>query len=381
MTGDATARLAGTATGCRPTITKLPDLGYGGTASAISGDTVVGSVFDASGVRDPAVWKNGRLTTIGLDHGNAFDINQAGEIAGTAASFTDPFAVVYGAVQSLPYSGGFAWARRINVWGQVAGIAFDGNYAARWNSYRTEPVALQPVPGDAFSSARGINDLGQVAGDTDDENFVPRPAIWSLAGAIRTLPSAFGSDQPGDLFAINDVGMSTGESYLEDGAGAIAAQQATRWSLSGAPTLVPFLPGTNASTGNDINLQGWVSGTASAIDYSTFDASAEHALLWLGHGQAETLPVPGLTYDNSESSIQQVADNGTAVGNSGRVGGPDAATVWTCAQAQAYTPDRADLTPPTAKAPTTNPTPTGRIAVRSEWRRLRLRAGTAGNRP
>jgi uncharacterized membrane protein len=312
----------------------LPDLGYGGGASAIHGNTVAGYVYDASGTQLPAYWQDGRLTVIGgFSEGWAADIDTRDEIVGNGDSFSSPWVLVNGQVHRLHGGGGFNYARRINGQGQIAGAI--GDNAVRWDSYSGDPVHLLPAPGDASSFAKGINDLGQVAGDSDDANGVQRPAIWNLAGDIRVLPSGFGPGRPGDLYAINDLGQSVGESFPADFTGV----RATRWSSDGAPTLIPLLPATNASQGLELNDLGWASGVALVdFDPTTGSDKGHHAFIWFGHGPAKTLPVPGHRYAESESDAHAVTTDGTAVGSSGPAGGPDAATVWACVQAQAYLP-------------------------------------------
>jgi hypothetical protein len=62
----ATDRVAGrsaAARPCRPTVTRLPDLGHGGGAIAFWGGTVVGGVADARGRPHPAIWRHGGPTT------------------------------------------------------------------------------------------------------------------------------------------------------------------------------------------------------------------------------------------------------------------------------------------------------------------------------
>ena len=324
------------APGCRPTTTLLPDLGFGGQAFAIQGDTVVGSVFNAAHRSLPAYWHDGELTLIPeLTRGFAGDINPRGDIVGSSG-LVAPFVFVDGTTHLLQHDPGTATARRINARGQIAGTV--GNVAARWDTYTSHPTLLLPATGDSFAFAKGINDVGQVAGDSDDAGFVPRAAVWDPAGNLRLLASGFGADQPSDLFAINNQGVSTGESYLGGTFGPVA-DQATRWSRDGVPTLIPLLPATTASIGLELNDLGWVSGIAVDFDFATGEEHGHHALIWLGNGPAETLPVPGLSYEDSESDAHYVTDDGTVVGSSGPAGGPDSATVWTCARTQAFVPD------------------------------------------
>ena len=329
---------------CRPTVRTLPDLGYGGGGLATHGDTVVGFVNASTGTSLPAYWRNGQLTLIGgMSQGSASGINAFGEIVGNGDFWSSPFALLQGTLQPLAAPGGYDAVGKVNDWGQISGTI--DNYAVRWNSYTSQPVNLLPAAGDTFSTGRQINNLGQVAGDTDDANYVPRAAIWNLAGQIRVLPSGFGDGQPSDLFPINDFGQSAGESYMLGGPLDFTADQATRWSAGGVPTLIPFLPSTDLSTGYTMNDLGWVGGIAQAFDYSTGNFDGYHAFVWFGAGPSKTLPVPGYTYADSQSVAHFITDDGTAVGASGPAGGTSAATVWTCVQTQAYVPKGAAALP------------------------------------
>ena len=322
---------------CRPTVTTLPDLGYGSGGIAMHGNTVVGFVNDATGTDVPAYWRNGQLTVIGgVSEGYASGINAFGEIVGNGDFWSRPFAFLQGTLQPLAAPGGFDLVGKVNDWGQIAGTIDD--YAVRWDSFSSQPVNLLPAAGDSFSGGGWINDFGQVAGETYDANFVPRAAIWNLAGHIRVLPSGFGAGQPSDLFPINNAGQSAGESYVGDANG-LTADQATRWSAGGAPTLIPFLPSTDLSTGFGMNDLGWVSGDGLVnFDYATGNFDGYHAFVWFGRGASKTLPVPGYSYADSQSNAHFITNDGTAVGESGPAGGPDSATVWTCVQAQAFVP-------------------------------------------
>ena len=334
MAGTAAAR-------CRPSVTHLPDLGFGSAADAVRGNTVVGWVrINDSGGRVPAIWRDGRLSVIGaLNHGFAGDINARGEVVGTANHAKKGFVYFHGAVHLLrPAEASFVYARRINDRGQIAGTAFGGRYAARWDSYVSRPTALLPAQGDAFSSAEGINDSATVAGQSASGDGTPHPATWSADGAVHRLSSGYGPGQPGDLFAINDPGESVGESFRTDAHGNIFADEATAWTPAGRAKLIPLLAGTNQSTALNVSDRGWVVGGAAKANYTTLKLGPIHALAWFGRGPARTLPVPGLSYDESESLVHGVDDQGTMVGSSGPAGGIQVATVWTFAQRQAFVP-------------------------------------------
>src|SRR5262245_59490467 len=78
LVAPSTASAASAATTCASAIIRLPDLGYGGGATAFNGTTVVGLVFDANGRIHPAIWRAGKLTVLhrnGIGIGVALDIN------------------------------------------------------------------------------------------------------------------------------------------------------------------------------------------------------------------------------------------------------------------------------------------------------------------
>jgi hypothetical protein len=193
---------------CRPAIIRLPDLGYGGGASAFNGTTVTGLVFDANGLVHPATWRRGKLTVLhgnGIGVGVVTDINARGDIIGTNDQFSRAWELRHGAVRflrHLPGRGGpgSIAARRINSRGQIAGGAGDSSDALRWASAAAAPAILRPRPGDASSFARGINDAGVAAGETDQRDSTPHAAIWDRLGRIRVLSGAYGPGTPADLF-------------------------------------------------------------------------------------------------------------------------------------------------------------------------------------
>ncbi|HYK67312.1 MAG TPA: hypothetical protein VEV45_05165 [Streptosporangiaceae bacterium] len=344
----ATARVASRAAAgrsCRPTVTRLPDLGHGGGAVAFSGGTIVGEVSDARGNQHPAIWRRGRLHVIRtrvIRNGGANDINARGQIVGLADNFTKSWELYRGRITILrDVPGSHAdYARRINNRGQIAGAADNMNRAARWDSATAAPVLLLPQADDKFSFSKGINDRGQVAGDTDEADGTPHAAVWGPAGHIRVLSGAYGPGSPGDLFEINDAGTSAGESFLVSAAGAILANQATIWARRGAPAGLGFLPGLNQSTALGLSGTGFVSGESSQFDYAHGIQGATHAFVWPGHGPLLALPVPHMSYARSGSGAHQISGNGTVVGAAGPVHDVSKwhAYVWTCVFQQAFLP-------------------------------------------
>jgi len=385
LVAPSTASVASAVTSCAPAIIRLPDLGYGGGATAFNGTTVVGLVFDANGRVHPAIWRRGKLTVphrSGIGISVALDINARGDIVGTNHQFSQAWELRHGTVRFLrhpPGSGGpgSIGARRINARGQIAGAAMfpsGAQDAVRWASASAAPVILRPRPGDAASSAAGINDTGVAAGETDQfvgGQFIPHAATWGRSGHIRVLSGAYGPYTPADLFEINNAGMASGESYRTDARDNPVSDDATVWSPAGVPTDLGFLPGTNLSVAFGLSQSGHAAGLTGAVTYPDFaPLGPPHGFVWPGHGPLLTLPVPGHSYAHSESFYHQITDNGTVAGTAGPLGGPDRPFVWKCAFQQAYLPSApgATVTRPAAAAETH---PGG-------WRALRREADRAG---
>jgi len=349
------------AAACRPAIIRLPDLGYGGGATAFNDTTVVGLVFDANGRVHPAIWRRGKLTVLhrnGIGIGVALDINARGDIVGTNRQFSQAWELRSGTVRLLRHPPGSSgpgsiFARRINARGQIAGGAAFPSGAAdglRWASASAAPAILRPRPGDAASSADGINDIGVAAGETDQlvgGQLIQHAATWNRSGHIRVLSGAYGPGTPADLFEINNAGTAAGESYRTDARGNFVSDDATVWSPSGAPTDLGFLPGTNLSVAFGLSESGYAAGLTQAVRYRDgMPLSQPHGFVWPGHGPLLTLPVPGRSYAHSESFFHQITDNRTVAGTGGPVGGPDRPFLWTCAFQQAYRPSSAATTGP-----------------------------------
>jgi uncharacterized membrane protein len=341
---------------CTPTVTRLPDLGHGGTAIAFSGGTIVGAVADTRESSHPAIWRHGHLQVIqtpAIRNGFALGINARAQVVGSADNWTKAWELYRGRITILPdVPGGHAdLAERINNRGQIAGAADNANRAARWDSASAAPVLLAPQSGDAFSFSKGINDRGQVAGDTDEADGTPHSAVWSPAGRIRVFSGAYGPGSPGYLFDINDAGTSAGESFRGGDSGPILADQATIWSPRGVPAGLGFLPGYNQSTASGLSGSGFAAGESKLQDYTHNTFSAVHAFVWPGHGPLLTLPVPHLPYARSGSNVHQISDNGTVAGTAGPANGVWHAYVWTCAFQQAFLPPPPATQPPATAGP------------------------------
>src|SRR5262249_38842094 len=371
------------AAACRPAIIRLPDLGFGGGATAFNDTTVVGLVVDAKGRVHPAIWRRGKLTVLhrnGIGIGVALDINARGDIVGTNRQLSQAWELRSGPGRLRRHPPGSSgpgsiFARRINARGQIAGGAAFPSGAAdglRWASASAAPAILRPRPRDAASSARGINDIGVAAGETDQlvaGQLIPHAATWNRSGHIRVLSGAYGRGTPADLFEINNAGTAAGESYRTDASGNPVSDDATVWSPSGMPTDLGFLPGTNLSVAFGLSESGYAAGLTQAVRYRDgMPLSQPHGFVWPGHGPLLTLPVPGRSYAHSEAFLHQSTDNGTVARTARPARGPDRRFLWTCAFRQASRPSSAATTGP-AMATNAAP-PAGWQALRREVERF-----------
>jgi probable HAF family extracellular repeat protein len=149
----------------------------------------------------PVLWRNGHvyeLPTIGGDpDGNAFAINDAGQVAGgsgTCASFNfNNFvylqlnhAVLWnnGTPTDLGSLGGSLsnFALGINNRGDVVGasdLKGDSVFNAfLWTKERSKMQKLAPFGTDSLSAGLAINDDREVTGVSLNDNFAPRAALW-----------------------------------------------------------------------------------------------------------------------------------------------------------------------------------------------------------
>ena len=347
------------AAGCMPAAIRLPDLGYGGFAGALTANTSVGWVSDSVRAPQPAMWRRGRLTLLhppGGTQGRALDINARGDILG--ASNAGEFAWVRTAdggyhVLPNPAPGSVVYARRINVFGQVAGSVDDFAHAVRWPALDAAPTILPQRPTDLGATGRGLNAWGQVVGDVDDAVHT-YPARWDPDSTLHVLSGVFGPDTQGTVYANNDAGQAAGENYLLDDAGTVLGDVAVRYSWTGGPTRLGTLPGDNGSTGYGISpLLGFVAGASYTQDPTSYQTLREHAVVWRGRGPLLTLPVPGLSYQQSQSEAHGITDYGTAVGWAGRFGDVLHPFQWNCVFTQGFVPP---AWPPPRPGPPGTPT-------------------------
>ena len=202
----------------------------------------------------------------------------------------------------------------LNDAGEVAG-EFNGDAALRpfrkGRGTRVEP--LPTLPDDSGGSAIGINGHGEAVGYSSGPQGI-RAVWWTRAGAIRALSGLPGAEETRAV-TINDRGDIAGVS------GPIGALQAVLWRRKGGVVELGTLPGDTTSAAEAISQAGEV------VGYSD-GPRGTHAVLWTASGQIQNLGVlPG----GDSSRARAINKRGEVVGTStSHVG--TRAFIWTSAE-------------------------------------------------
>jgi probable HAF family extracellular repeat protein len=135
----------------------------------------------------PVIWQKGEIihelpTFPGDPDGFAIAINDKGQAVGQTGDCKSSFHAVlwdHGTVSDLGNLGELQLAPQdINNQAQVVGFAFSPSTFVAFLWENGVATSLGTLPPDVFSLAFGINDKGQIVGDSCDESFACRAFLW-----------------------------------------------------------------------------------------------------------------------------------------------------------------------------------------------------------
>jgi probable HAF family extracellular repeat protein len=206
------------------------------------------------------------LTDLGIA-GDAYKINNRGEIAGQLSVPSHAFLMKDGSVLDLGTltGDGDSAAYGLNNEGWVVGQS--GARAFLWTE-QTGIINLGTLDGDSGNSgANAVNDLGQIVGESDYNGSGSRAAYFTRQ-AVIDLSSLGG---PSEASAINNLGQVVGDSFTTGG------DHAFLTDLHGGPmidlnTLIPPGSGWTLLDARGINGAGQIVGTGQLPGYDIIHA-------------------------------------------------------------------------------------------------------------
>ncbi|MCZ6654470.1 MAG: hypothetical protein O7D91_15755 [Planctomycetota bacterium] len=205
-------------------------------------------------------------TPPGVQSAQAFDINDAGQIAGTMGGFVSP----------------------------LRGFFYDGDY-----------VPLDPPPGGSFSDARAINNSGQVVGTADNPKTSSAEAFLWEAGTMTILgpmpiPGSAASD-------INEAAVVVG--HMGDTSHQNPTARGFIWEEGNVTVLDP-IPGGVTSVATAINNVGQVVGWGLVPSEDSPSGFVDHAFLWTDGVMTDLGTLPG----RDRSWATDIKDSGQVIG-------------------------------------------------------------------
>ena len=238
------------------------------------------------------------LGTLGGLSAQAHDINEAGEIVGSAtnaASRLRAFKWQNGTMTDLGTLGGLhSEAVAISDTGHVAGRSLTSAakyHATLWSGLTTTDL----TPSSDYAVAYGVNDMGQVVGSVDNwKAFHWRNGVLTMLGDLGG-----GCSHAQD---INDTGHIVGASCTPQ----VNQPHATLWHNGGVFDL-GILPGMDDAGATAINSFGQIVGTSSHMDPDTYEITSKGFLY--ENGVMTALAVP-----SQEAYAGDINDSGIIVG-------------------------------------------------------------------
>jgi probable HAF family extracellular repeat protein len=264
------------------------------------------------------------LGTLGGSDSDAFEINNSGQIIGTAWTTGDQAShpTLWSGDTTMDLTtnleGSSIVVTGLNDSGQIIGnsvmsfSAWDWAWRASvWNGGAL--TTLDVLPDTTHNRATAINNSGQIIGDSIIDSYQGQyhATLWE-----GVTPTDLGIDS--FAHAINDIGQIAGSMDYDGNLAGSSGYHATVWN-SGTPTDLGTLGGSSSSA-TDINNIGAIVGSS----WITGDQSS-HATLWL-----DSFIFDLGTLGGTNSAALAVNDIGTIVGYSNILDGnvPRHATIW-----------------------------------------------------
>ena len=277
---------------------------------------IVGNYADKTGYEHAILWKNGKITDLGilpgaLDESSAQGINDKGQIVGTCTylyGINHGFLWQNSVMTDLGTLPGGSWciASDINNNGQIVGASNDASGYSHAFSWKNGKITNLGTLSGGWSSADSINDKGQIVGSSGNASGYNHAVLWQNGKItdLGTLPGGLNS------FAdcINDNGQIVGSS-----ADASGYSHAVLWQ-NGKITDLGKLSGSVLSSATSINNAGQI------VGYCGYEPDNPHACVWQNGKITDLGMLPGDTF----SFADDINNAGQIVGQSGNV-----ATLWT----------------------------------------------------
>ncbi len=362
VTAPLNALLQPTPTNTRYTVTYLPTLG--GSRNRPTGINNRGWVAGfanrpGNGTRVAALWRDGRLDTLGTLGGPNSAVlwpglDDPGRIAGIAETADlDPlheewsctaflptvtghicrgFFWQNGTMTPLPTLGGYqGFATGVNSRGQVVGWAETPLRdptcnlpqqlqfrAVLWEPLKGTMQQLPPLHGDSTSAATAINERGQVVGISGEcdvavgEFSAQHSVLWDNGTVINI--GDLGGDAWHTPMDINEQGHVVGFSNPAYVVGADFNPLAFLWTKQAGIESLGHLPNDTSSQALGIN------GRDEVVGVSTSLAGANRAFLWQADSMADLNDLVGPNFSDVLIVAQHINDAGVITGRAVRHG-------------------------------------------------------------